>query len=76
VPARRGQQRGDRSLELAEVVDGYRKRPIYPLGAEAPAHARPQRVVLARDAVAVGLGPDIALDVGEPGRAHVEVEPS
>ena len=44
--------------------------------AEAPAHARRQRVVLALDAVAVGLGPDEALRVGDPRAAHVEVEPA
>ena len=32
--------------------------------------------MLALDAVAVGLGPDVGLHVGDPGAAHVEVEPA
>ena len=32
--------------------------------------------MLARDAVAVGLGPHVALHVGDPGAAHVEVQPA
>ena len=76
MAARGGEQRGDGPLELAEVGDVDRERTVVPLVAEAPAHARRQRVVLACDAVALGLGPDVALHVGDPGAAHVEVEPA
>ena len=76
VAARGGEQRGDGALELAEVGDVDRERPLDQLAAEAPVHARRQRVVLAHDAVAVGLGPDVALHVGDPRAAHVEVEPA
>ena len=74
VAAGGGEQRRDRALELAEIADVDRQRALDPLLAEAPPHARRQRVVLARDSVAVGLGPHVALHVGEPGTAHVEVE--
>ena len=76
VPARRAEQRRDRALELAEVGDVDRQRARVALVAEAPAHAGRQRVVLAHGAVAIGLRPDVALHVGEPRAAHVEVEPA
>ena len=59
---------------LWKVLDADRQRALDDRVAYPPAHAGRQRIVLARDAVAVGLRPDVRLAVGDPGAAHVEVE--
>ena len=57
-----------------EVLHAEREEPRAPLPAEHPLHVGGQRVVLARDAVAVALRPHVRLAVRHPGAAHVEVE--